>query len=112
MFKMIDQCQMFLLFPLIGSFTSESLIEFTRFIDVFLGSFSTASEYITPVAFEPAEQYDFPQNQWYLYLIGIESSSSIFNISGGMLFLVCMTIVHGIVYIINDVSLEQKGDSR
>jgi len=88
MFKMINQCQMLLLFPLIGSFTSESVIEFTRFIDVFLGGFSTANKYLTPIAFEPAEEFDFPQNQWYLYLIGVESSSSILNISGGVLFLV------------------------
>lgn len=112
LFSLINQVQLIILLPLIGEFVPSKLIDFNRVLSSLMGSFAEISKHFIPMFFNSIEDYDYKQSNWYLYLIHIESASSMYSISGLIFLLFIMSLIHGFVYVINDVSLEKKDESK
>jgi cysteine-rich repeat protein len=112
LFSMINQVQLIILIPLIGEHVPAILIDFNRFLDWLMGSFALISKHFIPLILDPIEDYNYKHSNWYLYLIEIESGSSMFSITGLIFMVFLMSLVHALVYVLNDVSLEKKDDSK
>jgi hypothetical protein len=75
----IYQVQILMLLPLIGIDFGEDVIDFYRFIDQILFTFKFIPDFVVFFGFQIFDDYHYPQNDWYLYLINMTSRSSLVN---------------------------------
>lgn len=74
---MLNSVQLILLLPLIGTYLSANTLDFIRGMKFCLFSFDLMPESL----FSSTKSYvNFEQNNTYLYLIGLESGSTLLNI--------------------------------
>lgn len=68
-----------MLLPLIGIDFSEDIIDFYRFIDEILFTFKFIPDYFVFFGIDIFQAFDYPQANWYLYLLDMKSGSAMIN---------------------------------
>ena len=109
---MLNQGQMILLIPMIGSYVPEEFIDFNRVISPCLGNYPVFIHNILAQIFVGINDHRHKQTDWYLRLIGVESQSTLYNLTGVLFIFLVAMVLHFLVYLLNDLSLEAKGRSK
>jgi hypothetical protein len=93
-FGMINQIQLILLFPLIGTDIPEKVVN--AIISMNLGIFSFEMSPLTEISLfnQPFSQLEIEQTKGYLYLIGLESGSSFYNIKSQLYTILTLIPIH------------------
>lgn len=112
MLSMINQMQLILILPLIGVPVPDIFIDFNRMIDFCLLAFSPITEGFTSWFLDSMKQYKYTQNHLYLYLIELETPSTLYNLIGPISMLILIVLVHIVLYFTNDLTLQPKGTSN
>jgi hypothetical protein len=68
-----------MLLPLIGIDFGEDVIDFYRFVDELLFTFKFMPDSYTFFGIEIFNNFDYPQSNWYLYLLDMTSGSTMVN---------------------------------
>jgi hypothetical protein len=81
-----------MLLPLIGVDFGEDVIDFYRFIDELLFTFKFMPNNFVFFGNDILKDFDYPQSNWYLYLINLTSGSSMENMTS-LLWVVSILVV-------------------
>lgn len=78
-FGIVYQIQILMLLPLIGIDFGEDVIDFYRYIKEILFTFAFIPDDVVFYRINIFDDYHYPQNNWFLYLLGMGSRSSLVN---------------------------------
>ena len=97
-FGMMNQIQLVILLPLVGAYLPEKIYDYLKSMNASLFNLGFLPTNNSPSVVSFKSMFDFKQPNSYLYLIGLESGSSLVNILN-------LTVVVGMVMWVHAVSL-------
>jgi hypothetical protein len=108
-FGMMNQLQMIIILPLIGSDIPEKVMDFIKAMGDSLFTFEFLPTGESSVVVFIEEKYDFTQMNPYLFLLGLESGSAIVSVTNLLIvlfFVFCVHVIMCAIYLILKYALK------
>jgi hypothetical protein len=93
-FGMVNQLQMIIILPLLGSFVPQKIMDFVKAMSDSLFKMEFLPTNGSSLMDSMNEHFDFFQYNLYLYVLGLESGSAVVNIINLLIVTLFIAVIH------------------